>query len=329
MNRISPGLKISQALQGFLQAKAAEAISQRTLDSYEYLLNQWLAYAGDMDVSKVAAADLRAYLAYLRTEYVPKRFNGKTTPLSPKSLRNVHITLCSFFTWLQREFALPSPMKAIPAPDYEEPEIEPLSQADVEALVKVAEYCKETNPRDRRRFVARRPTGLRDKAVILMLLDTGLRASEFCALNVADVDMKTGKVVVKHGAEGGAKGGKGRFVYLGKATRRVLWRYLVARSDGQEPDAPLFLARNRRMSRDSLRQLLDSLGDKAQVQRCHPHRFRHTFAITYLRSGGDVFSLQKLLGHKSLEISQHYARLAQVDIEQAHRKASPADNWRL
>ncbi|MBP7691094.1 MAG: site-specific integrase [Anaerolineales bacterium] len=85
MNRISPGLKISQALQGFLQAKAAQAISQRTLDSYEYLLNQWLAYAGDMDVSKVAAADLRAYLAYLRTEYVPKRFNGKTTPLSPKS----------------------------------------------------------------------------------------------------------------------------------------------------------------------------------------------------------------------------------------------------
>ena len=73
----------------------------------------------------------------------------------------------------------------------------------------------------------RRMTARRDRAMILFLLDTGLRASEFCSLTIGDVDQKTGRVVVKHGTLGGAKGGKGRIVFFGKATRNPLWRYLA------------------------------------------------------------------------------------------------------
>lgn len=329
MNRISPGLNIGQAISGFLQAKAAEARSPRTIEGYKHDLEQWLNYAGDGPVTEVTTQDLRGYLAYLRTDYTPKRLTGKTHPLSPKTIRNIYITLSSFFTWLNREFGLSSPMKPIPAPAFQEAEVEPFTQQEVEALLKAAEYSQEANTRDRRRFVMRRPTGLRDRALILALLDTGLRASELCALNIGDLDEKTGKIIVKHGAEGGAKGSKGRFVYLGKAARRALWRYLVTRDDA-DATAPLFTTtRDRRMRRDALRQVLGGLGEKAQVQRCHPHKFRHTFALTYLRSGGDVFTLQRLLGHSSLDMVQHYARLAQVDVEQAHRRASPADNWRL
>ena len=117
---------------------------------------------------------------------------------------------------------------------------------------------------------------------------------------------------------------------MGKSTRRSIWIYLASREDGEDAEAPAFVGKfGRPVNKMSLRHLLTDLGNKAGIKKCHPHRFRHTFAITYLRSGGDVFTLQSLLGHGSLDMVQHYARIAQIDVENAHRRASPADNWRL
>jgi integrase/recombinase XerD len=330
MNQRMPGLKLSQAVPGFLQHKAAEALSPRTLECYEQHLRHWQEYAGDVDVGQVTTQNLRAYLAWLRTDYKPRRLTGGTQPLAPKTIHNFWITLSAFFTWATVEFEFPNPIKAVPAPKFEEAPVEPFTKEDIEGLLKVCEYCQEAKTNERRRFTMRRYTANRDRAIILMLLDTGLRASELCALKIGDVDSKTGKVQVKHGREGGAKGGKGRTVFLGKTARQALWRYLVKREDGNDHAAPLFLGKFRRpLNKNVLLRLITNLGQKAQVVKCHPHRFRHTFAITYLRSGGDVFTLQALLGHSTLEMVQHYARLAQIDIEQAHRRASPADNWRL
>jgi integrase/recombinase XerD len=329
-NLSTQGLKLSQAIAGFLQYKAAEALSKRTLESYKDHLNFWMEHEGDKQVSAVTTTELRAYLVWLRTDYKPRRLTRKPGPLAPKTLRNIWISLSAFFTWFSTEFQVTSPMKGVPAPKFEDAPVEPFSKEQIEGLLKACEYSREANTINRRRFAMRRATANRDRALILMLLDTGLRASELCSLKIGDVEQQTGKVHVKHGVAGGAKGGKGRFVYLGKATRRTLWRYLVSREDGHDTEAPLFLGRlDRPLTRNVLRQLITRLGKKVHIEKCHPHRFRHTFAITYLRSGGDVFTLQSLLGHSTLEMVQHYARIAQVDVQEAHRRASPADNWRL
>jgi integrase/recombinase XerD len=116
---------------------------------------------------------------------------------------------------------------------------------------------------------------------------------------------------------------------IGKATRKALWRYLTTRPETDKDD-PLFLSESgRRLEHDAIRHLLVGLGEKAGVKKCHPHRLRHTFAIEFLRNGGDVFTLQMLLGHSSLEMVQTYAKLAKIDAKNIHRKASPADKWRL
>lgn len=330
MNRTVPGLKTEKAISGFLQYKTAEGLSPSTLVNYEHDLKLWLSHTGNIEIEKLDAQGVRDFLAWLRTEYKPVRFSGSQHPLSPKTVRNTWVALCAFFRWASTEFGIPNPMKAVPAPHFEKPPIEAFSKEDIEHLLKASEFCKEAQTETRRKFTMRRATARRDRAIILTLLDTGLRASELCSLTVGDVEQKTGRVQVKHGILGGAKGGKGRTVFLGKATRAALWRYLAEREDGEDPNAPLFIGKfNRPMTKTTLRELIGALGQKASVKKCHPHRFRHTFAITYLRSGGDVFTLQSLLGHSSLEMVQHYARIAEMDVAQAHRRASPADNWHL
>lgn len=331
MNRRPPGLIVSKAITGFIQFKQAEGLSPRTIDSYYRDLKLWLEFQEDVEVNKVTTQDIRKYLAFLINDYVPRRITGNNDrKLSPKTVHNIWITLMSFFHWVSDEFQIPNIMKGVKGPKFEEPPVEPFTKEEVESLLKACDFCREAKTDRRRKFTMRRVTGYRDRALILMLLDTGLRATELCSLLIGDLDMATGKVTVKHGVLGGAKGKKGRIVYMGKTTRKSVWRYLATREDGENPNAPLFIGKyNRQLTRDTLRQIVNSLGEKANVKKCYPHKFRHTMAIRYLRAGGDLFTLQALLGHSSLEVVQIYARISGLDIEQMHSKASPADNWHL
>jgi integrase/recombinase XerD len=124
----------------------------------------FLEFAGDVDVAKVTTKDIRAFLAWLRTDYRPKRFSGDTRPLSRKTVRNVWATLSGFFRWAALEFELPNPMMGVPAPKFETAPVKPFSKESVEKLLKACKRCRESQPLDRRRFTTTRATFRRDQA---------------------------------------------------------------------------------------------------------------------------------------------------------------------
>ena len=114
----SGSLALRKAIIGFTNYKTAEGLTDRSVDSYKRALEQWVAYAGDVEVSQISKQDIEDYLFYLRTEYVPHRFGGDTSALAPKTLRNVYVTLASFFTWASREFRIfVAHGTGMPAPD--------------------------------------------------------------------------------------------------------------------------------------------------------------------------------------------------------------------
>ena len=174
----------------------------------------------------------------------------------------------------------------------------------------------------------KRPTAERDTALIVLMLDTGIRSGEAGRLNVKDANLETGELYITPYGSSQRKT-KSRVIPIGKAARRVLWRYLATRLETDQ-DEPLFLTvTHRRINNSAIRLLLKDLGDKAGITNCHPHRLRHTFAVEYLRNDGDIFTLQMILGHSSLDMVRHYLQLVKADAKNAHRRASPADKWKL
>ena len=148
---------------------------------------------------------------------------------------------------------------------------------------------------------------------------------QFWNAAIKDYDRKQGRLVVEHG-----KGDKPRVVYLGTAGQRGLWRYYLTDRTTTSPNEPLFATgTGRHLDNSGVRLMIQRAGERVGIPNAGPHRFRHTFAINFLRNGGNILALQDLLGHSSLEMVRRYARQAEVDLQQAQRRASPADNWNL
>jgi len=323
-------MKLSNAVEGFVFALKAEGYAASTIKMYIYVFDVLRGFLGDVEVEAIKPADLTRYFAYLRTSYTPNRMNGDLSPLSGGSLQNHWKAIRRFFRWAVSELRLRRrPDADLKLPPNKNPKVVlPLSEEEVKALMKVAEYCKPAETHGRKSFVMRKRTGDRDVALLFALLDTGLRVEEMGRLNIQDVNFETGEVFVAPFGNSGYKN-KSRTVFFGKVTLRAVWRYLTTREDRQPTD-PLFLSTmGYRMDNNSIRLLLADLGRRSGVKNVHPHRFRHTFAIEFLRNGGDVFSLQRLLGHSTLAMVEKYLSLSTTDMQNAHRKASPADKWRL
>lgn len=169
------------------------------------------------------------------------------------------------------------------------------------------------------------PQGYRDYAIVLLLADTGMRVSELTHLKLEDVNLER-RILKVWG-----KWARERVIPFGVRAQRALLRYV--KFHRPVPDNPrtaeLFLTYSgEAIKKRRIEAIIKSYGIKAGIKgvRCSPHTLRHTAAVMWIRNGGDVFTLQQILGHSALDIVRIYVNLAQSDIETAHRKFPPADN---
>jgi integrase/recombinase XerD len=277
--------------QDFLLAKELQGVSQTTLDRYHYSIERLLADLRDPEIGAVTTADVRRWL-------MAKTYRQISRGIDIKNLK-------TFFRWVLTEgYRDDNPMDRIPMPKVPEVQPKALSDDEVQRLIKTARKSP------------------RDLAVVLVLLDTAIRASELAGIERDDIDLDRGIVTIKRG-----KGGKARQVYLSPITGRAVRRYLNSRKDS---DPALFLSqRHEPLNRNSLRLLMYRLCDRAGIERHGPHSLRHTAATSLARQGCDAWSLQQILGHTDNRVSLRYIWLTSKDVQEAHRRFSPVGRLRL
>ncbi|MCC6454759.1 MAG: tyrosine-type recombinase/integrase [Caldilineaceae bacterium] len=298
-------MKISDALQGYWLTKELE-FSDTTTPGYHRTFARFVVFMSDCDIEAVTSADIRRFLLHLKNDF----------GLSRRTVSDAWVPLSSLWTWAEIELGIPHAIRGkVKRPPFTKQVIRPFDEQDIQKLLAVLPVTATG---------AERPTATRDRALVLTLLDSGIRASELCALTVGDYTPQTGRLHIRHG-----KGDKARVVVVGVRTQKALWRWGTVRGAARS-NAPLFPSTRGggHLRRDTLKHLLTRLGKRAGVERVHPHRFRHTFAVTFLRNGGNAIMLQELLGHTDLSMVRNYVRLAEQDFGAARRQ-SPADNWRL
>jgi len=321
-------MKLSTAISGFKISCLADGYAQVTLAGYVAALGHLSRYLEDPEINEITTEHLKSFMLYLRTVYKPHRKGNVDSPLSTASHHRYWKSMRCFFKWSAAEKYTERPDESIKMPRYTTREILPFSEEDIKRMLKACENRAVAITSNRAPYQCSRPPYivLRDRAMILVLLDTGVRSGEFSRLRIQDADLETGAINILPYHVGKTRP---RTVYLGKGSKKALWKYLQMR-DHPAPGDSLFLnMENHAMCQESVKSVLYIVARNAKVANCHPHRFRHTFAIQYLRNGGDVFTLQKILGHATLTMVSHYLSIASTDTIDAHRKSSPVDRWQL
>jgi site-specific recombinase XerD len=327
-------ITLSQALDGYLLDAHARGLSPHTIEDYSRTFRRFRGHIGDPILTSITADDIRHFMAELKgTPVTPAGIAPRPTQtLSNKTMRNVHGALSSLWTWAISEgLAETHVVRAVSRPKPEQQAIEPYSQDDVTAML---DACARSIPYTRpgqRECTNARTTAQRDKAIILLLLDTGARVSEITGdpalgrppLQVQDVDQRNLRIKVT------GKGAKERLIPISAPTSKAIWRYLLTRPDAEPTDALILSSTGYELSRTGLLRIIQRLGRRADIPNAYVHRFRHTFAINFLKNGGNALELKRLLGHTSLDMVERYVAIARVDLERAHKKASPVTNWRL
>lgn len=267
-------------LNVFLDTKRIEGRSEKTLEHYQYILENMLSDL-DTPIRQITVFHLRGYL-----------MKQKKRGISDKTLEGTRSVMCSFFGWLQKEGLLHDNPCANLAPIKCEKVVRhPYTDVELEEL---KDACQND----------------RDRAIVCFLLATGCRISEVCALNVSDVDFRSRECVV-HG-----KGNKQRVVFFGDVAQTYLERYLNGRTTG----ALFVGKRSERLTPNGVRAMLNRVAADANVEHVHPHKFRRTLATNLIGHGMQIQEVAAILGHDKLDTTMKYVYLDKSSVKNAYQK---------
>ena len=285
-------LALRDAYIDFVLSRQAMQCSPETIKFYKYTARKFLLWVESQNVTtpqEITARHVRGFLAGL----ADRKLSDWTLNDNARAIR----TLLKFF---HAEGYMSAPI-TFPMPKIAKKRMLVLTADEVSTVIKAC-------------------VSKRDKAIILLLVDTGLRRSEMINLNWSDVDMTTGLALVRRG-----KGGKPRSVVIGVTTRRALLAYRRILSIVGD-NAPLIQSsKGGRFTGSGMLQVFRRIRQNTGIH-VTPHALRRTFVILSLRSGMDVLHLQALLGHSTLEMVMYYAQMTDEDLIQAHKIYSPIDN---
>jgi integrase/recombinase XerD len=315
---------IANAIEDYLQDHVGGNHSEKTIEWHATALGLLRNYLEEKQhqtqVEQVEANDISAWFAYLRK--VPGR-RGK--PRAERTVQTYARSARAFFHWLIRRGTLEyNPFDQVVFPKVGRPLIQTITDEEFERLLQACVPSDGSGPLVERAIA-------RNRAILWLLYDTGIRVSELCGLRLGNFDRKHGIVTVM------GKGSKERRIALGNTCQRNLLHYLDRHRPEKEELAEwgnagedhLFLSETRQpLTKNGMEMLFKRLKARAGItgKRISPHILRHTFAIRYLVLGNDPFSLQELLGHEDLTTVKNYMHMNDGMIQEQKRKYSPGDH---
>jgi len=310
-------LTLSQTNQGYFINVHARQFSPHTIKDYKNVLEHLQKFLkADFPMSEISTRHLEMFLA-------------AQTHLKKKTALNYHTALSALWAWSAGEqLVQENIVRRIKPPKPEITLVIPYTVDEMKLMLANLDRVKlYTRPgqtwQDRKTMEPERA-----RAIILLLCDTGLRAEELCSIKIGHVDKRLMRIKVF------GKGAKERYVNFSTRTAQALWRYLATKQDHQKDSDYLFTVRqlhggSGKLNRDRLLKMLITIGNRAGVKEVNVHRFRHFFAIQYLRNRGDVYTLQRLLGHSTLDMVKRCLAVVQTDVDSAYTLASPVGNLNL
>ena len=311
MKTKNPPITLGQAIAGYKLNLSSRRLSPHTISDYNNSLKKFQDYIGNPIITEITRDQVQAFLAACQ--------------VSNKTARNYCVCLSSLWKWLKKsDLVKDNIIEDIDRPRPERRVITILEPHEIKTLLQSIDKTRPYARPGKKTCTNHVPFADRNRALLFFMLDNGVRVSEISNLKIKDLDVKNSRAFIL------GKGSKERWVPYSPRTASAIWKYLTQRPDHQ-PDDPLFATGDNRrpLTPRHIQELLETIATRAGISGVHPHRFRHTFAVTYLRAGGDVFTLQMILGHEDLDMVRHYSRLAETDVRRVHRLASPVEYLNL